>query len=220
MEREDLLSLAAGLIIVLVIALFIKPMISDGPIDVPTPDLGQVQTTTVPTPAPLTPAPTPTQAWDGKVHEIGFVDPATYHLNITDEQVRWRETPASEVETKAMIPYATIRGTGSGTTEIIHIPVPYWELRYDVDPYNTNYGYLNVQVMDAADPNRFVRIVTLQRPDLILGENATAAWKADTWKETFYEGQRDYWFVINTRCIRSYTLEVLVPEKYVPQNLA
>lgn len=220
MEREDLLSLAAGLVIVIVIALFIKPMIAAAPIDHTPQDSDLTPVTLTPTPTPLPPTPAPTPEWNGKVHEIGFVDPATYHLKITDEQVRWRETPASEVQRNTMVPYATIHGTGSGTTEIIHIPMPYWELRYDADPYNTNFGHINVQVMDAADPNRFVRIVTLQRPELIQGEDATAEWKANNWKETFYEGQRDYWFVINTRCIRSYTLEVLVPEKYVPQDLA
>lgn len=218
MEREDLLSLAAGLIIVIVIALFIKPMIAAAPDDTTPQGSNLTPVTFTPTPSPFTPTPAPTQAWDGKVHEIGFVDPATYHLNITDEQVRWRETPSGEVHKDTMVPYATIHGTGSGTTEIIHIPMPYWELRYDADPYNTNFGYLNVQVMDAADPNRFVRIVTLQRPELIQGEDAAAAWKAENWKETFYEGQRDYWFVINTRCIRSYTLQVLVPARYVGEH--
>ncbi|WP_067051277.1 hypothetical protein [Methanofollis ethanolicus] len=213
MERADLLSLAAGLVIVIVIALFIKPMIAAAPVNQTLPGSDPAQVTFAPTPTPLMPG------WDGKVRDIGFVDPATYHLNITDEQVRWRETPSGDVRKDTMVPYATIRGTGSGTTEIIHVPVPYWELRYDADPYNTEFGYLNVQVMDAADPNRFVRIVTLQRADLVTAENATAEWKNENWKETFYEGQRDYWFVINTRCIRSYTLQVMVPEKYVPGDI-
>ncbi|MDD4256086.1 MAG: hypothetical protein PHP59_12025 [Methanofollis sp.] len=213
MERADLLSLAAGLVIVIVIALFIKPMIAAAPINQTLQGSDPAQVTFTPTPTPLMPG------WDGKVRDIGFVDPATYHLNISDEQVRWRETPSGDAGKDTMVPYATIRGTGSGTTEIIHVPVPYWELRYDADPYNTEFGYLNVQVMDAADPNRFVRIVTLQRADLVPAENATREWKNENWKETFYEGQRDYWFVINTRCIRSYTLQVMVPEKYVPGNL-
>lgn len=216
MEREDLLSLAAGLVIVIVIALFIKPMIAAAPVDQTPQGSNLTPATFTPTPVPLTPT---TPGWDGKVHEIGFVDPATYHLNITDEQVRWKETPSGEVQKDTMVPYATIRGTGSGTTEIIHVPVPYWELRYDAEPYNTDFGYLNIQVMDADDPNRFVRIVTLQRADLIQGKDANAEWKAENWKETFYEGQRDYWFVINTRCIRSYTLEILVPDKYVSTSL-
>lgn len=214
MERADLLSLAAGLIIVVVIALFVKPMLSEEPDNHLSPENSTVQV--VPTAAPTPePSPTPTPSWDGKVHEIGFVDPTVYHLNTTVGQIKMGEVPSVNVSSNTMVTYATVHGTGSGTTEIIHVPTPYWQLRYDVDPYNTDFGYFNVQVMDATDPNRFVRIVTLQRADLILGEKSTAKWKEDNWKETFYEGQKDYWFVINTRCIRSYTLQIMVPEKYV-----
>lgn len=217
MERADLLSLAAGLIIVLVIALFVKPMIAVGPDNHLFPDntTAQVISTSTPTPEP---SPTQTLSWNGKVHEIGFVDPTIYHLNSTDDPIRMGEVPSVNVSSNTMVTYATVHGTGSGTTEIIHIPTPYWELRYDVDPYNTDFGYFNVQVMDAADPNRFVRIVTLQRADLIQGEKSTSKWKEENWKETLYEGQKDYWFVINTRCIRSYTLQIMVPEKYVSRT--
>ncbi|WP_298666849.1 hypothetical protein [uncultured Methanofollis sp.] len=217
MEREDILSLAAGLVIVIVIALFVKPMIAAAPEDQTLQGNTLAQVTSTPTPAALTPAPVP--GWNGQVHEVGFVDPATYHLKITDDQVQWSGIPDDDTGRDTMVPYATIRGTGSGTTETIHVPMPYWQLRYDVDPYNTNFGYLNVQVMDADDPNRFVRIVTLNRADLIPAENATAEWKNENWEETFYEGQRDYWFVVNTQCVKSYTLTIMVPEKYVPGDL-
>lgn len=220
MERADLLSLVAGLIIVVVIALVVKPMIADGPGNTLSPDNGTAQVMPTVTPIPeSSPTPSPTPSWDGKVHEIGFVDPTTYHLNsTTSDPITMGVFPSRNSSSNTMVTYATVHGTGSGTTEIIHIPTPYWELRYDVDPYNTDFGYFNVQVMDATDPNRFVRIVTLQRSDLVQGEEATAKWKKENWKETFYEGQKDYWFVINTQCIRSYTLQIMVPEKYVSQT--
>ena len=35
------------------------------------------------------------------------------------------------------------------------------------------------------------------------------------WKEKFYEGQRNYYFVINTQALSSYTIEIRVPEEYI-----
>ena len=35
------------------------------------------------------------------------------------------------------------------------------------------------------------------------------------WKEKFYEGQQNYYFVINTQALTSYTIEIRVPEEYI-----
>ena len=35
------------------------------------------------------------------------------------------------------------------------------------------------------------------------------------WKERFYEGQRNYYFVINTQALSSYTIEIRVPAEYI-----
>ena len=35
------------------------------------------------------------------------------------------------------------------------------------------------------------------------------------WKEKFYEGQHNYYFVINTQALSSYTIEIRVPANIV-----
>lgn len=219
MEKEDIISLVAGIAIVIIVAFVVKPMIQGETPGQTIPGAeGQVGVGAVPTPtvtAPPLQTPTPTPAWDGKAKEIGFVDPGSYSINLTEDRIG-RETPfpTSSRIVNNMTTYAEIHGEGSGTTEIIHIPYPYWELWYDADPYNTEFCFFNVQVMDANDPNRFVRILSHPYTDFKSG-NVTRDNTKSRWTEQFYEGSGDYWFVINTRCIRSYDLQVMVPERYV-----
>jgi len=221
MEREDLISLIAAVAIVVVVALVVKPALSDGPVQFLAPE-GEAAVTTVPTTSVprTTPLPTtkPVPTWDGKAKTVGFVDPASYGINASAPQAAMSVPPSEGAPSKAMAVYAVIRGSGSGTTDIVHIPYPYWELAYDAEAYNTEFSLLNVQVMDATDPNRFVRIVTKRDSDFITGKDFDPAIRKEAWKERFFEGGRDYWFVINTRSIKSYTLQVLVPERYLGEE--
>jgi len=68
--------------------------------------------------------------------------------------------------------------------------------------------------MDAADPNRFVRIITLDFRDFLAAKDNPDLRK-EQWVSTFYEGYHDYYFVINARCIDSYHLKIQVPEEYL-----
>lgn len=224
MEKEDVVSLVAAIVIVIIVAVVVKPMVNgenagQGMGGVAGPGNGSVIPTPVVTIPPL-PTPMPTQTWDGTPQEIGFVDPSSYNLNLTKDRIKTAiRYPALPQSTHKMVTYAEIHGTDSGTTEIVHIPYPYWELWYEADPYNTEFCFLNIQVMDADDPNRFVRILSHPHADFKKGSNKESDSETDrTWSEKFFEGYRDYWFVINTYCIKSYDLKVMVPERYVEQQ--
>ncbi len=69
-----------------------------------------------------------------------------------------------------------------------------------------------LQVMDADDPNRIVRTITPPG-----GLDSTLWTESDPrpWKEKFYEGQQNYFFVINTQALSSYTIEIRVPAEYI-----
>lgn len=219
MEREDLISLIAAVAIVVVVALVVKPALSDGPVHFLAPEEGGAGTTILPaaTTVPTIAVPTaePLPAWDERAKTVGFVDPASYGIAPTGEGAKMSVPPSGNTTSRAMVVYAVVRGSGSGTTDIISIPYPYWELAYDAEAYNTEFSLLNVQVMDATDPNRIVRIASKKDSDFIMGKDFDPAIRKEAWKMKFYEGGRDYWFVINTRSIKSYTLQVLVPERYV-----
>ncbi len=68
--------------------------------------------------------------------------------------------------------------------------------------------------MDAADPNRFVHIVTLNAPDF-LGMKDKPEMQKEQWTKIFYEGNHDYYFIINALCIDAYHVKIQVPEEYI-----
>jgi len=216
---------------------------------------------------PTTP-PTPVPTWNKQVQAVSFVDPSTYHIAPNPTSVTATKINASQPDT-TMVTYATISGKYSGTTRIISIPFPYWEISYTVEPatgpmggltqvpslavtptFGESYAHsgisgsysavnpvFSVQVMDADDPNRFVRIFSPPGgidPDLWAGkaqptpvvtrapkyaEIAPTPTLSKTdprpWIEKFYEGQRNYYFIINSKFIDSYTLNIRVPERYI-----
>jgi hypothetical protein len=228
MEWRDVAPIALAVIIVLAISFVLKPMIAEGDTD-----LGQVipflggEETATPTPTPrevlskpptprpeptATPTPAPTPLWDGSVHEMEFVNPETYHHDLEGDGHLSSNIPSSlPPSTYQMATYATIGGRWSGTTEIVNIPFPYWELHYTVEPM-TEPGYvyptINIQVMDADDPNRFVRIINPGILDPRLWEDNDPR----PWKEKFFEGEKNYYFIITTRFVESYTVTIKVPQ--------
>ncbi|MDI6719520.1 MAG: hypothetical protein QMD46_07930 [Methanomicrobiales archaeon] len=227
MEKQDILSLAAAMAIVAILALVVKPALSGEDIlGVSLPSGREAEATPVParsaplpTPRPTTPAPapSPTAAWNGAPKSIGFVDPAVYQIQSGDSGPRL-STPPAQPQDHSLVTYAVIQGRWSGTTEILRIPFPYWEMHYTAEPlvdvsedHVTVFPRINIQVMDADDPNRFVRVAN---PD-ILDSRLFAENDPRPWIEKFYEGNRNYYFVINARFVSSYTIEIKVPKRYV-----
>jgi len=223
-EKQDFVYVVLAIAVVLLIALIIKPAMTGeppgtrwpgGPEPTVTPAWTPAYVPTAP-PATATPTPTPVPTWDGKPQGIGFVDPAKYHiqpgeppLNLTARQ------PAAAPGITRWTTYATIDGQWSGTTGIVRIPFPMWRLDYSgTTTSNYEIPRFNCQVMDAEDPNRFVRIITLNFPEFLAMKDKPDL-RNEQWVSTFYEGNHDYYFVINTRCIDAYHLKIQVPEGYV-----
>lgn len=98
----------------------------------------------------------------------------------------------------------------------------------------------SIQVMDASNPNRIVRTISPPGgidPDLWEGITQATPAVSQTpvkyaaiqptptpsstdprpWLEKFFEGQRGYYFVINSQYINSYTLKILIPTRYIGQ---
>lgn len=220
-KKQDFIYVVLGIVVVLLIALVVKPAATGelpglwGGAE-PEPTVTPAWTPTIP-PATAAPTPTPVPTWDGKPQNIGFVDPATYQIPTgkTIHQNLTTPPPGAAPGITRWVTYATIDGKGSGTTGVVRIPSPMWRLDYsDITTSNDEIPFFNCQVMDAQDPNRFVRIVTLNFADF-LGTKGEPDLREKQWVNTFYEGNRDYYFVINTRCIDSYSIKIQVPETYV-----
>jgi len=233
MEKQDILYFVVAIAIVAIMALVVKPVLSGEEIQMGLPSFGKEEPTATPTAVvtpfwtpdmssvhtrqPTTvPTPTPTPVWDGTTKSISFVDPDTYRIDLVEPILNGTPRPNTTVN-RTMTTYAKIDGRWSGTTEIVHIPYPYWELHYTAEPaVDTSnedvfvFPRINIQVMDAEDPNRFVRICN---PD-VLDMRTFAEHDPRPWVEKFYEGNRNYYFVINSRFVSSYSLEIKVPAKY------
>jgi hypothetical protein len=279
MDKKDITYIVAAFCIILVIAFVIKPLATGQPVNTGIPVAATTEPIITETPLVVyanttsmvaTPSPTPKPTtWNQKAQTIGFVNPDTYHLSTNSSLPQGTRINATPPDTNRTV-YATISGKYSGTTQIINIPFPYWELSYTIDPVigpmsgpaivsqqitptlgndvsrsgiQGSYGAVNpvfsIQVMDATDPNRIVRSITPPGgidPDLWAGITPTTPAVTNTarikyaetaatptlgntdprpWTEKFYEGQRSYYFVINSQYIDSYTIRILVPTKYI-----
>jgi len=285
MDKKDIMYGVLALVIILVIALVIKPLATGQPVNIGLPASATPTITPaisynnpnntngggiipLPTSRTITPTPTPVPTWNAKVQTVEFVNPSTYGISMNQTFANGTRVD-SIPQYVNMTTFASFSGQKSGTTQIIKIPFPYWELWYTVDPmtektYTTvavtpakgQYGagvsasdiegsYTSVrpqftlQVMDADDPNNIVRVITPPGGidlDLWLGKEPTTVsspflkarqttdYKPDEktldprpWKEKFFEGQRNYYFVINAQSLKSYKIDIRIPTKYVGQ---
>jgi hypothetical protein len=252
MDKKSVMYAVGALAIILVIALVVKPMVTGQPLNT---GLPVVTTPAFPIPVTLTPAATSTQlmiprvspstfpptavpTWDKNVITLGFVNPSSYGISLDTPLPNGTRFNTSGVNI-SMTSYAKIVGKYSGTTQIIKIPFPSWDLVYTVDPvpasepgsievvstggagvshsgvqgsYSGVVPQFSVQVVDATDPNRNVR--TFSPPG---GINVNL-WKDTTdprpWIEKFYEGQKSYYFIIKSTLINSYSIDIRVPTQY------
>ena len=278
MDKKDLMYIAGGLCIILIIALVIKPVMTGQPINTGIP----VATTPPPTIVPITananvmtpvitpitpittePTPTPVPTWDKNISSVVFVDPSFYGVSFNQSLPGGTRIDSTAYRNTSMTTIAKIDGKFSGTTQIINVPFPYWEIWYTVDPFadmggqdqtltstavkapkesgakgigsaqvlqgsfSTPMPTFSVQVMDADDPNRIIRTITppggLDK-ELWTGQSVTGGYSDDEttiipdprpWKEKFYEGNNNYYFIINTHAINSYGIEIRVPTDYI-----
>ena len=274
MDKKDIMYGVAAVVIILVMALVVKPAMTGQPVNtgIPVPttlaavkSVTTIPVTTVPKAVVTTikPTPTPAPTWDKRVKTVGFVNSSTYGVTLTEEIPNATRIDNLPLNT-SMTSFAKISGQYSGTTQVINIPFPYWELVYTVDPvvatkpgslavtatkgsgvaagsgiqgsYSGVTPEFTIQVMDAEDPSRVVR--TISPPggidlNLWLGVKGTInpsstakkgreTTSSDTiyadprpWTEKFFEGKRGYYFIINSQLIKSYSIDIRVPTRYI-----
>jgi hypothetical protein len=119
----------------------------------------------------------------------------------------------------------TVTGQSGKTSDTFFVPGGYWELWYTADPLITGgqdsvsasgsnsalFPYLSVQVIDTKNSDRVVETVEPQG-----GLDKTLWVKSGIdprpWKQKFYEGNKEYRFVITTKHIKSYSIEARIPK--------
>jgi hypothetical protein len=287
MDKKDIMYGVLALVIILIIALVIKPLATGHPVNLGLPASETPKTTpiislnnsdtaamsgVVVTPSyspallqkpPSTATPVPT--WNATIQNVGFVNPSTYGLS-TNQTFANSTRVDSVIQNTSMTTFATFSGKTSGTTQIIKIPFPSWELWYTVDPvavqklttvtvtpthgsgasssdisgsYSITNPQFTLQVMDANDPNRIVRVISppgginlnlwlgvtpttvssggLKHYQSIVDAKTTLNTDPRPWKEKFFEGQKSYYFIIDAQNLNSYKIDIRVPTKYIGQ---
>jgi len=228
MEKRDVMVVVIAIAAFAVLAIVIQPLLAgqsiglggQGQDGISTPSRTIPQTTpglsttippgkrvptTVPTTVPATVAPVTTEPWDGSVKTVGMLDQPA------DLPPASPTIPPDNAPNRSLTTYARIGPfTGSGTTDIVHVPYPSWVLEYTAEPTTTSgdvFPKIVIQVFDAQNPNRLVIPVIDQQ---IIGDPPT-----DPWSVKLYEGNRDYYFKVDTRFIKTYTLTIKIPTQYL-----
>ncbi len=201
MDKKDITYIIAAFCIIFIIAFVIKPIATGQPVntglssETPVPSVNVTplvvysNITKLPTTTHPTTTPTSVPTWNQKVQTIGFVNPGTYQISNNQSLPQGVRINATQPDNRRTV-YATISGTSSGTTQIINIPFPYWEISYTIQPlaessgsamasfaitptngnsisisgvqgsFSTTQPQFSIQVMDATDPNRIVRTIS------------------------------------------------------------
>ena len=142
MDKKDITYIVAAFCIILVVAFVVKPIATGQPVNT-----GLSFTTPTQSPASSTPLveyatitsltttarPPTTATWNQKAQTVGFVNPATYQITSEQTSPMGTRINASTPDTNRTV-YATISGKYSGTTQVVSIPFPYWEISYTIDP--------------------------------------------------------------------------------------
>ena len=119
----------------------------------------------------------------------------------------------------------TVTGQSGKTSDTFSVPGGYWELWYTADPLTTGgqdsvsasgsnsalFPYLSIQVIDKTNSDKVVE--TVEPPgglDKTLWEKS--GMDPRPWRQKFYEGNKEYYFVITTKHLNSYILEVRIPK--------
>jgi len=223
MEKQDILVVGIAIMAFAILVLLVRPIVSGQSLGLTpggsTPEGGSgaqvtqripvTSGTTSPTPSgrgtPATPAPTGTPPWNGAVKNIGFVGQPEGQVTLSPSPT----IPQPEAPNVTLVTYAVISGQWSGTTENLYIPTPYWVLNYTAEPLALPpdaYPVLIIQVFDAKDPNRYITAP--------INQQIYVDPMGSSWSQMIYEGKRTYYFKIDTSFIKSYTINILVPQQY------
>lgn len=144
--------------------------------------------------------------------KIEFVDPQRYHVPTPTPTIALSRPPDDLQVSERMVEYATAtidRPRRVIATDTYHIPFPYWDLTVKMTPMN-EHPWFEMEIGDARDPNRIVKTIRYSRHDILSGEGGS---REETF--TIREGYGDYYFIIRSESLRSLTIIVEVPEKYL-----
>jgi len=160
------------------------------------------------------------------IQPIGSVVPTTEPTSTISPMPTPTPTPTSLFsDGSRLTTLITVTGQSGKTSDTFSVPGGYWELWYTADPLTAGgqdsvsgsgsnsavFPYLSIQVIDKTNSDRVVKTV---EP---LGGLDKTMWAKSgidprPWKQKFYEGNKEYYFVISAKHIKSYAIEARIPK--------
>lgn len=221
MERRDIMVIAGALLVVLILAVVVKPMLTGQAPNLGLPEVaapsGPVEPIASP-PVQETPVQSTTQA-PSETSESLETDPLPVQtvipaagsgdLGAVPTPISWQPDPENPMPAIQMVEYADIVGKYTGSTSPFRIPTPYWEITYNVTPS----GDMPVFLMDVVEKgiaganDKTIRSY-VYRPDKI----------PDPKESRFFEGGRDYYLRITADQVDKYRIRIAIPLKYIPDT--
>lgn len=220
MERRDIIVIAGALIVVLILAIVVKPMLTGqapnlGLPQTPAPSgsTGQGVPSTVqemagPTEVQLateTPAPSGTIS----AAESTNTGPGQEKPLPSPTAISWQPNADNPMPAVQMVDYADIVGKYTGNTAPFRIPTPYWEISYNVTPSGSSPVFM-MDVLEKGtqgEKDKTIRSL-IYRPGK----------QMDPMEGRFFEGGRDYYLNITADQVEKYRIIVSIPLKYIPDN--
>ncbi|NLV26690.1 MAG: hypothetical protein GXY48_05945 [Methanomicrobiales archaeon] len=212
MEKRDFVVIFAAIIIVLIMAVVVKPIITGQPVvflpESPAPieevisesNTGTILSTPVDTEIIITPEPTLVQ----ETQEPTIPSQSTVSVTPSITPMTWQPDSDNPMPAIQMTNYAEIVGKYTGSTVPFRIPTPYWELHYHVTPMGTD-GTFSMDVKEKSDAGeKTVRTITWR------DGNAP-----DPREYRFFEGGKDYYLIINANQLKEYRINIQIPLKYI-----
>lgn len=220
MERRDILVIVGALVVVLILAVVVKPMLTGKEVDLGIPQTpAPSDDALMPTPEPteeepseiiVTPVPTPTSTLkpdpSGDFGEGGIVNQSGILPSPT--AISWQPDPDNPMPAVQMVEYADIVGKYTGSTATFRIPTPYWEISYNVTPAGSAPVFL-MDVIEKGSPgdDKTIRSMVYRQGKI-----------PDPKEGRFFEGGRDYYLKITADNLEKYRIIISIPLKYIPDN--
>jgi hypothetical protein len=222
MERRDIMVIVGALLVVLILAVVVKPMLTGQPVDLGIPqvpvtpaqiDSGVAPITQEPV-APQVPIPEETEKTsEDLTAPYHSEEPGSENRVILPEPttVTWQPDPSNPMPAIQMVQYADIVGKYTGSTGSFRIPTPYWEITYNVTPAKSekNPTFIVDIIKEglSGEDDKTVRT-------LIYREGKSF----DPKEGRFFEGGHDYYLRITAENLDKYQIIIYIPLKYIPDT--
>ena len=210
MEKRDIMVIVAAIVVVLIMAVVVKPMLTGEPVtflpegmlqsDELAPITDMIAAQPVYTPmatVPYTPIPT--------IPPVQTIPPVP--IPTAPMELSWQPDPENPMPNIQMTKYAEIKGRYIGVTEQFVIPVPYWEVQYELTYDAAKNPEFSLDVHELKDgTDTIIRTMTFKVDR-----------KPDPSENRFYTGGYTYYITVHAIDIVEYKLSILVPSKYILQ---